>query len=148
MNAFSTRAVYIGIGEVLPNLLPHAVRGNALKLLSKVWIVVVGAQLKQPHVTVQSSQELRVLGAVQAKWTAERLLLSKHDIDVFEDIQTILCLAERAGLSQRIQLGEITGLYGILIGVAWSNDLLTSGQQVNLHIIIDLVTPKFGRIMT
>ena len=52
------------------------------------------------------------------------------------------------GFRREYSLGEITGLYGILIGVAWSNDLLTSGQQVNLHIIIDLVTPKFGRIMT
>ena len=103
MDVISTRVVYIGIGEVRPNLLSHAVRGNALKLLSKVWIVVVGAQVKQLHVTVQSSQEFRMLGAVQAKWTAERLILSKHDIHVFEDIQTILWLAERARISQRIQ---------------------------------------------
>jgi len=136
MNAFSTRAVYIGIGEVLPNLLPHAVRGNALKLLSKVWIVVVGAQLKQPHVTVQSSQELRVLGAVQAKWTAERLLLSKHDIDVFEDIQTILCLAERAGLSQRIQFRRD---YRTLWNLDWCGmvkrptDVWSAGQSTHHH---------------
>ena len=39
-------------------------------------------------------------------------------------------------------LGDITGLYGILIGVAWSNELLTAGQQVNLHMTIDFVAPN------
>ena len=114
MDVISTRVVYIGIGVVRPNLLSHAVRGNALKLLSKVWIVVDGAQVKQLHVTVQSSQEFRMLGAVQAKWTAEWLILSKHDIDVYKTFKRFCGWLKELDFRREYSLGDITGLYGIL----------------------------------
>lgn len=60
----------------------------------------------------------------------------------FEDIQMIPRLAERAGLSQRIQSRRHDKTLWNLDWCGMVNDLLTAGQQVNLHITIDFVAPN------
>ena len=60
----------------------------------------------------------------------------------FERVQEVALQVRYWAQRREYSLGEITGLYGILIGVAWSNDLLTSGQQVNLHMTVDFVAPN------
>ena len=39
-------------------------------------------------------------------------------------------------------LGDITGLYGIMIGESWSYELLTAGQLANLLITVDFAAPN------
>ena len=39
-------------------------------------------------------------------------------------------------------LGDITGLYGIMIGESWSYELLTAGQLANLRITVGFAAPN------
>ena len=55
-----------------------------------------------------------MLGAVQAKWTAEWLILSKHDIDVYKTFKRFCGWLKELDFRREYSLGDITGLYGIL----------------------------------
>ena len=83
-----------------------------------------------------------MLGAVQAKWTAEWLILSKHDIDVYKTFKRFCGWLKELDFRREYSLGDITGLYGIMIGESWSYELLTAGQLANLRITVDFAAPN------
>ena len=117
---------------------PHTLLANASDPLSDVRIVVVGALVKQRHVKVASSPEISDAWSPASKvdrspadWIkARHRFLRRRSTEPVTDsnVQTI---------TEHFSQGDIIGLSEIMFGEAWSSDLLTAGQLVNLHITID-----------